>query len=269
MTPDLYVRKFGLWKMLDLSARIFSRNLKGIFVFVFLFSAVLKGLDLLVFQILPVDGLDRGLAAQLQSLVTSAFSYLSTLAVILIVLDYVNGRVFDWKRCIRSLCTLLIPGFVISLLIALVSALMWVPDLLARLNEWSISTETFLSLSGVVVSLSLMVYFTFVYPALVIRGKQGGGAFVYSFGLVRGRWWKVFGLFAVFGLGIICLMVFFALIFRHIFSVPFSNVLKWLYPLFALFGSYFSILITLLFLNLDRENGEGKENGLECLVDPA
>jgi hypothetical protein len=92
-------------------------------------------------------------------------------------------------------------------------------------------------------------YYTFVLFAVALRNKSGTAALDYSKNLVTGQWWRVFGV--LFGLG------FILGVFHWFVTLPLIRISD--NPIYAivlnsviyLIGCIFTVMIVVLFLNMD------------------
>ncbi len=99
-----------------------------------------------------------------------------------------------------------------------------------------------------------VVQFTFVIYVVVLRGRTGKEALDYSKAIVEGNWWRVVGFYLLIRLITwgAALAVFFPL--RLIPNLTIIHLL--VYTIFDFFGTYFVILLTILFLDLEQKMNE-------------
>ena len=254
MISGLYERKLGFGEIFKASWKIFSLNFKYLFVFAFILPVILKGLDYSAFISLPIITNDKMLVGQLKSLFSQAFGFISLIAVIFVVGQNSVGKQASWPQIIEQINRFFWAGFLINILSQLVSSLLWLPEVLLRLSgnesQWGGFLEFITSLIGI----SLMGYFCFAFPVLILRGKTGLLSFTYSFRTVRGRWWKIFGtmFFAYLILMIPCFVVVATL--GRIIPMTMADRMFWSAPFYSFFLMYVMVFITILFLNIDRQN---------------
>lgn len=91
------------------------------------------------------------------------------------------------------------------------------------------------------------VYYIFVIQVVVLKGFGGKEALDYSKSLVKGRWWKLFGISALSV--IISVVLGLALGFVDAFSPGFFSIFT--STVLDVFTAFFTVVITVYFLNLD------------------
>ena len=99
-----------------------------------------------------------------------------------------------------------------------------------------------------------VVQYIFVNYVVVLRGRTGKEALDYSKAIVEGNWWRVVGFYLLIRLITwgAALAVFFPL--RLIPNLTIIHLL--VYTIFDFFGTYFVILLTILFLDLEQKMNE-------------
>lgn len=105
------------------------------------------------------------------------------------------------------------------------------------------------------------VYYTFVAYAVVLRGKGGKTALDYSKSLVKGNWWRVFGislLFAILSfLTYIVVDIPFWFLPQNVLTIVVSTTLG------DIVSTIFLVAMVIFFLNLDYlKNPESAESGV-------
>ena len=93
------------------------------------------------------------------------------------------------------------------------------------------------------------VYYLFIVYIVALRGQGGKKALDYSKSLVKGRWWRVFGVFFVVGL---LTFVFILIVDLPFGFMPVNFLTDVLSGILAdIVWSFFTIATVLFFLNLD------------------
>jgi hypothetical protein len=90
------------------------------------------------------------------------------------------------------------------------------------------------------------IYLNFVLPAVVLREKKWRSALEYSWSLVKGQWWPVFGYALVFTVIMVPLLLIYVFAKQYVLLAVTSTAIN------TVVGAYSSILSVLLFLNLDN-----------------
>jgi hypothetical protein len=265
MIPDLYERKLGFWEMFRGSWVIFSSQIKYLFILVLGISVAFKAFDFLFFEIIPLSVNDQWLARRLSSPFYLLFGFIPTMITILIVQKCLSSDGVTYRGLWKGLLKIFWVGFLSQFFYQMVGSLTWVPHLISRYTTWHASTTAFLQMFVSVVGMALLQYFLFYQHAIVFRGQRVFSSFAYSFRVVRGRWWRVFGVMALCSLlTIFPVYILSTIFFKMIPGVPFQEKMKMVAPVISFAGSFFNIFISVYFLNLDRDNPESKQ----CPVDP-
>ncbi len=254
MISGLYDRRLGLGELFVASWRVFKNNIKYLFVLGFLLAAVFKGLDYLTFILLPSVPDNKIVVGQLKTLVTAVFGFLPHVSVVFIIRQRLASQQVSLAEIVEFLRKIFWPAFLIHMLSQLVSSLYWLPETLFRLNGVDSVLVNFLQFVFILVGLSSMVYFAFIFQAFVLRKQTGFSAFSYSFRTVKGRWWKILGAIILGSLipMIPCFVV--VAMLGRIIPMAMTDRMYWAGPFFTFFGMYSAIFITILFLNIDRRN---------------
>ncbi|WP_432404080.1 hypothetical protein [Wukongibacter sp. M2B1] len=104
------------------------------------------------------------------------------------------------------------------------------------------------------------LYYTFIVQVVVLKKIGGKEALDYSKSLVKGRWWKIFGIHCLYIIIILILsfsLGFIDILFIEAFSI-FTNTI------IDIASAFFTVTITVLFLNLDRiKESQDKNNVFE------
>ncbi len=102
----------------------------------------------------------------------------------------------------------------------------------------------------VVPAVVLFIFWVFVGQAVAIKNLPGRQAMRYSWRLVKGRWWKVFGYSLAF------FLVSFSASLLVTLPLGINSVLHWINAAweyaFPIFGIYCTVAMTVLFLELEK-----------------
>lgn len=252
MIPDLYDRKLGFGEIFAASWRMFFRNFKYLFVFGFVLSVILKALDFLAFMPFKTVVHDKMMVMHLSRLISGIFGFIGCLIAVVVAGQVVADKKVSWAFLSERLRKFFLAAFAIHIITQLITTVLWLPDYVFNFYGHRSGLSTFLgilfSLSGIV----LCVYFTFTFQALVLRGQTWRSTFVYSFRMVRGRWWKIFGM--TIGIVIILMIptVILSIFFKRFLHITAVDGWSVAYPFFMFFGMYAELFFTVLFLNWDR-----------------
>jgi hypothetical protein len=185
---------------------------------------------------------------QLKALFTVTFGFISQVSVVFIIQQRLASQQVSLAGIIEFLRKIFWSAFLIHMLSQLVSALYWLPDTLFRLSGVDSILVNFFQFASALVGVSFMVYFAFVFQAFILCKQTVFFAFAYSFRIVKGRWWKIFGTMALLVLVIAFPCLALVQVLKRIFSIE----TYWTVPFSTLIGMYMTVFFTILFLNIDR-----------------
>lgn len=186
----------------------------------------------LVLNLLPAEDLSFAAYLRIVQILEALIGIIATLALARLIEERLQGRPFDFKDALKhgfkrwghGVGTGLIAGVIILglLLLLVVPGIVWA------------------------------VYYTFVVYAVSLRGKEGREALAYSKALVKGRWWRVFGIFLLINLLMILCLAAAGLPVAFLPTGPWTFPLQFLADtvsdvIYALFIS----METVFFLNID------------------
>lgn len=126
------------------------------------------------------------------------------------------------------------------------------------LSRWGAVLWTSLLAGLIVIGLTFLliipgiiwgIYYAFVAYVVAVRDLSGKCALDYSKALVRGRWWRVFGILLLFG--ILEILVGFGLTFPMQLMAEGFMAELFTDTLVDIIGCFFKILVIIFFLNLD------------------
>lgn len=264
MVPGLYDRKLGFWEMFRGSWVIFSSQIKYLFILVFGISVVLKALDFLFSGLVPVSVSNPWIAGWLDSFFYQLFGFVPAFATILVVKQCLESKNVSYGTLWNELSKIFWVGMGAHLVYQVVTLLQWGPRILLEYVSFHSATETFVELASIVIGTALMGYFFFYQHSIVFRNQGALSCFAYSFRVVRGRWWRVFGMMILFSLlTIFPLYILSAFLFKIIPVLSVPEKMKLAAPLFSFVGSFFNIFASVYFLNLDRNNLEAKRHPVD------
>ncbi|MEG0773883.1 hypothetical protein [Clostridium sp.] len=132
----------------------------------------------------------------------------------------------------------------------------WREGLSRAFSRWGSSIGTSILAGLIILGMTLLlivpgviwsVYYSFFIYVVAIRNLGGKKALNYSKSLVKGQWWKVFGVLFLFN--IINIIIGFILGFISGFLPEIIGIFT--NTLIDLVGAYFTVLTAMFFLNLD------------------
>lgn len=251
MMAGLCGRDFGFRELLKVSWHIFARNFIYVFLSVVVSMYILRGLDYVAGKLISWSLVDRMMAAWLTNIFTSFFGFVASVAVISIVGMDLSGRRVTWTSILSVVKKYFWPAFFVNLIMQLLSVLMWGPGVLFRYFQVSSVVSGFPVFLCGLISIIFNVYFSFATQSLLFRKRYGVDAFMYSFNVIRGYWWKVFRLILLMILVLAPVWIgWFA--FVRIFHMNAMVASYWISPFLSLIGGFGFIFFTVLFFNMDR-----------------
>ena len=184
------LRPRNLGGLLDETVAIYVRHLRSFLALVFVVQAPIS---LVSFAILQTLG--QGWATITVVLVLGLFGALFVYGAIAFAvgLHYVDGA-FDIRRCYtvawwRIVSLMMLAVIVIPMLVVVV--LLGVSD-----RSFVISMALLMAVPAVAVA----IYWSMAIQAVVVEGGKAASALGRSFALIRGSWWRIFGITLVLGL---------------------------------------------------------------------
>ena len=184
------LRPRNLGGLLDETVAIYVRHLRSFLALVFVVQAPIS---LVSFAILQTLG--QGWATVTVVLVLGLFGALFVYGAIAFAvgLHYVDGE-FDIRRCYtvawwRIVSLMMLAVIVIPMLVVVV--LLGVSD-----RSFVISLALLMAVPAVAVA----IYWSMAIQAVVVEGGRAASALGRSFALIRGSWWRIFGITLVLGL---------------------------------------------------------------------
>lgn len=114
------------------------------------------------------------------SLLEFFIGIISTLAISLLIKHWVDKKELEWFDALRNI----LPVWSSAIWVQLISGIL-------------IGLATLLL---ILPGIYLMISYLFVIHALLFQKKTGMDALMYSYNLVKGRWWRTFGIALVIGL---------------------------------------------------------------------
>jgi len=171
------------------------------------------------------ENLDPYLTIAASFLITFLFSVLENTMLILIVDGFSTGRTLSFAemllRGIKLFPLVILSSLITGLIVLLGMALLIIPGILVA------------------------VYVAFFQNAIVLRKKGPIDALRYSYELVKGRWWLVFGVLALVFIVVLVLSVTLELISMKIDLMFVPQLFQ------SLLNGFFSVLLCVFFLNLE------------------
>lgn len=228
MTSEIRTKEYGLEDILIDSWRIFKANFNiilivGLIIYVPT-NIILFSLDTYY------DGIEVLKAVSNENSILWVIRILATLAIIFIVEQYINNEQVGVRYSLRNACTCwwsaIWTNLYAGLVVILLCLLLIIPGVI-----WGI-------------------YYSFVIYTIMLRGKKGREALRYSKELVKGQWWRVFGVVLVFLLMEIA--VCFLIGFSSGLFLPDTKLFNIITASFKdIISSFFIVTSTVFFLNLD------------------
>jgi len=168
-------------------------------------------------------------------IVTFLFSNLSGIMLTMLVGGFASGKAISFaemlSKGIRILPIVLLSSLVAGVLVFFGTLLLIIP--------------------GIVIA----VYLGFYLNAIVLRDKGPIEALEYSYQLVKGCWWMVFGVLFLVFVAVFVLVLLFQLLSKSIDITIISTVIQ------SLISCYVYVLICIFFFNLEaRQNNESLES---------
>ncbi|MFZ5969134.1 MAG: hypothetical protein ACOYVK_18410 [Bacillota bacterium] len=174
-------------------------------------------------------GLNKGLLMLPEAIYLLVFGILPAIAIAFIVKERFDNRVLTFGQALKKAVSRWISGLGTHIIQILILA--------------------GLTLLLVIPGLVWLVYYIFAMPVVALKGIGGKTALNYSKSLVKGRWWKTFGLMILFG-------IFQAIMTKSIqiaFDILLGNVVGDILAavMVNIVSAYSIVAIVVYFLNLD------------------
>ncbi len=255
MMPDLYERKLRIGEIFSEGWRIYCRY------FAYLVAFVLP-CNFAAQMLLSAVPRAHKMLGVLVVLFTALITLIGSIVIIFIAERASSAQSVSWAECRkkifeaygRTVWTAIVLS--VMLMLSFLPFIFLMAGLLAKGFLSCISPPQLIFLV-IIFLLPLIIaanYLQFVFSAVVLRGKTAVSALRYSWNVVRNRWWYVF--FAVILLNLpMALVQGVGLVMLRISGFQANAFIFGSFKLLlSVFTIYSTILITLLFLNMDREN---------------
>ncbi|QHI68099.1 hypothetical protein [Tichowtungia aerotolerans] len=252
MIPNPDDRKLTLKELFYASWKIYCRRFGIIFGVLFCWQVLLIGVDSTFTGNLFGELNHHWFVWEFRA--SSLFGFLGMLFVIFLTAQSVRTEQVQLKKVFQCVGNICLSAFVIRLMFlaggiissGLVKFLAFVecPEIGVLIFRFAV----------LVIETVLGVYFIFVYQALILKQKRAFSVFICSFQVVRGSWWKLFGIQLLFkapvGLPLTILMV--VAVGREMAVEWFGSpwMLYLFHPLMAVLYAFFTVFYTLYFLNV-------------------
>ncbi len=245
---SLQDRKLGFWEMFGVSWKIFCSQFK----FIFIILLGLYGISTALSGFFVSSGVNEHWAVKTFGF-SNLFGFVGPVVVIAIVDQALKAQSVSWTTIWQFVRPILRSALLIQLIFV-------VGNLIADLPGHLIPTESapqlipsLIRLGVAVIQAILVIYFSFTYQALSFKGKRGFSAFIYSIRAVKGSWWKLFAVRALFSLPVIMFFLVTTLCDpEFVLQVLMPIVGHLFFPIYAVLSGYCTVFYTLFFLNIVR-----------------
>lgn len=250
MIPDLYDRKLGFGEIFSKGWHIYCRYFSYLIAFVLPCEFVAQMLKLAVLHTHTPRAL-RGLV----SLSTELITLIGTIVVIFVAARAASTLPISWGDCRKKISEAYGRTVWANIVLFVILALLVLPIFAGMFFGRFLIGVPFLALLFALPFVIVGNYLGFVLYAAVLRGQSAVPALCYSWRLVRGRWWYVFGAAILFNLPVVIIGIVEMTAERVL-----SRYVNWVFEigfrvfLTSLFQIYSTILLTIFFLNIDRQN---------------
>ncbi len=253
MMPDLYERKLRIGEIFSEGWRIYCRY------FAYLVAFVLP-CNFAAQMLLSAVPRAHKLLGVLVALFTTLITLIGSIVIIFITERASSAQPVSWGECRkkifetygRTVWTAIVLS--VMLMLACLPFIFFMAGLLAKgfLSCISPPQLIFLVIIFLLPPIIVSIYLQFVFSAVVLRGKTAVSALCYSWNVVRNRWWYVFVAVIVLNLPV-ALVQGISLVMLRILGLQANSFIFGSFKLaISILTIYSTILITLLFLNLDR-----------------
>jgi hypothetical protein len=226
--------KFGIGDLFSEGWHQYRKNFKTILLVILCVYIPIN----IIISIIPIDSLIKDLGtdwlsvfAYIQTLLQFFFGIIATIGIAAIVEKSLQGMILSWKDSLHfglsKWVTAIGTGFLSGLIIFGLTLLLIVPGII-----WSI-------------------YYYFWIFVVALRDVGGKTALDYSKSLVKGQWWRVFGI--VFVIGIIRYIV--ELIYSLLINlIPFNPTTGAILGIFLnsmanIIYAFFTVVLVIFFIN--------------------
>lgn len=175
MFNAMYERKLTLGEMFSLAGDLLKNHWKRIVLTSTILYAIYVAIDFVTALFFPLES--NPLMYLIGSTLNLIFGIAASLILIILIGRLVNEQEPNPREMLDTLGKNLLPALLVSLMAGFII----------------IVALIFFLIPGIVV----FTYYMFVLYALVFREKKGYDALEYSWNVVKGDWWKVFGLFLI------------------------------------------------------------------------
>jgi len=261
MIPDLYDRKLKLSEIFAEGWRIYRRY------FIYLVAFVLP-VEFLA-QMLQVAVPHENRVLRISVLLPAELiTVIGLIVVIFITAQATATQPVSWGECRNKISGTLGRAMWATIIVSVILIISLLPFLFVALSALTLPSLAVSMIFLTLPAMILAIYFLFVIHAVVLRSKKGVPALFYSWRLVRHRWWYV--LIAVILLNLPVSLIHLAAHFALRASGFYTSAVftEGFNLIGSVMGIYSTILVTLFFLNIDREGLKEKVDALRHPVNP-
>ncbi len=250
MIPDLYDRKHRLGEFFVEGWKIYCRY----FVYLVTFVLSCEFLALLFKLAVPkVEG--WGAFSMIAGLFAELIALVGTIAVMFITVQAASGLSMSWGSCHRKILGTFGSAVWVSVILYALLGLAIVPILLATKSGASYNSPVLLIfvlfVSYLLPILCLHNFLQFSLHAVVLRKQTGFSSLIYSWRLVRHRWWYVFVTTILLALPVGILHLAGSFLLKAVGFQENMLTSESVNLLGRILQIYTTILVTLFFLNID------------------
>lgn len=232
MNTESSAAKFSIGSILSDAWKVFQERFQDIAVAALIIAVPLN----VILAFLPKQDPEAGAidfyvtgAALLVGLIAALASTIAVLGTMRIAEKALNGEYITWDTALRYGLSRWFASFWTSLLAGIML----------------IGLFLLLIVPGVIFA----VYWGFAMAVVALRGMEGMSALRYSRSLVKGRWWKTFGYWLVFGLlNMVCALIVSA-VFAVIPEARVSTILG--NSVVSLVSAFFTVVGIVFFLRFE------------------
>lgn len=243
LSERIQVNEFKLGDILSSGWRIYKSRFKTILMIILIIYVPIN--ILLSFMTIGTPQAEQGLSElryyfQMQQFLETFIGVLAIMAIAFVVERSLAGEDIGYRRALR------------------VSISRWGSAIGTNILAGLIIFGLFLLL--IIPGVIWYVYYTFIVFVVVLRGTGGKTALDYSKSLVKGKWWKVFGITLLF--------IILGFIIYFIVDIPFwfapENILTYTisYTIGDIFNALFTVALVVFFLNLDYLKNAQQPSGI-------